>query len=80
LLLLRYTPQHRHGLVFGLKFALAFGAAPVSVLLVSAVSERTGGSYWAFVILAIFASLAFTAAAMLPGERRDAAVGSPTSA
>ena len=79
LLLLRYTPQHRHGLVFGLKFALAFGAAPVSVLLVSRVSERTGGSYWAFVILAIFALLAFTAAAMLPGERRDAAVGSPTS-
>ena len=79
LLLLRYTPQHRHGLVFGLKFALAFGAAPVSVLLVSGVSERTGGSYWAFVILAIFALLAFTAAAMLPGERRDAAVGSPTS-
>lgn len=79
LLLLRYTPQHRHGLVFGLKFALAFGAAPVSVLLVSAVSERTGGSYWVFVILAIFASLAFTAAAMLPSERRDAAVGLPTS-
>ena len=80
LLLLRYTPQHRHGLVFGLKFALAFGAAPVSVLLVSVVSERTGGSYRVFVILAIFALLAFTAAAMLPGERRDAAVGSPTSA
>jgi MFS family permease len=80
LLLLRYTPQHRHGLVFGLKFALAFGAAPVSVLLVSVVSERTGGSYWVFVILAIFTLLAFTAAAMLPGERRDAAVGSPTSA
>jgi len=79
LLLLRYTPQHRHGLVFGLKFALAFGAAPVSVLLVSAVSERTGGSYGVFVILAIIALLAFTAAAMLPGERRDAAVGSPTS-
>lgn len=79
LLLLRYTPQHRHGLVFGLKFALAFGAAPVSVLLVSWVSERTGGSYWAFVILAMFALLAFTAAAMLPGERRDAEVGSPTS-
>ena len=79
LLLLRYTPQHRHGLVFGLKFALAFGAAPVSVLLVSVVSERTGGSYRVFVILAIFALLAFTAAAMLPGERRDAAVGSPTS-
>ncbi len=79
LLLSRYTPQHRHGLVFGLKFALAFGAAPIAVLLVSVVSERTGGFYWVFVILAIFAVLAFSAAAMLPGERPDVAVGSPTS-
>ncbi len=74
LLLSRYTPQHRHGLVFGLKFALAFGAAPIAVLLVSVVSERTGGFYWVFVILAIFALLAFSAAAMLPGDRSDVAV------
>ncbi len=79
LLLSRYTPQHRHGLVFGLKFALTFGAAPVAVLIVSVVSERTGGFFWVFVILAILTLLAFSAAAMLPGERRDAAVGSPTS-
>ena len=79
LLLSRYTPQHRHGLMFGLKFALAFGAAPVAVLLVSVVSERTGGFYWVFVILAMFALLAFSAAAMLPGKRADVAGGSATS-
>ncbi len=80
LLLLRYTPQHRHGMVFGLKFALAFGAAPLSVLLVSVLSESTGGFYWVFAVLAMFALLGFTAAALLPGERRGAAVESPTSA
>ena len=80
LLLSRYTPQHRHGLVFGLKFALGFGAAPVSVLLVSVVSARTGSFYWVFAMLAIFALLAFSAATLLPGERPNAAVGSPTSA
>ncbi len=80
LLLSRYTPQHRQGLVFGVKFSLGFGAAPVSVLLVSVVSQRTGGFYWVFATLAAFTLLAFTAAAMLPGERRDAVAGSPTSA
>ncbi len=80
LLLSRYTPQHRHGLVFGLKFSLAFGAAPVSVLLVAVVSERTGGFYWVFAVLAAFILLAFTAAALLPSERSDAAVGPVTSA
>ncbi len=80
LLLSRFTPQHRHGLVFGLKFSLAFGAAPVSVLLVAVVSERTGGFYWVFAVLAAFILLAFTASALLPSERSDAAVGPVTSA
>ena len=79
LLLLRFTPPHRHGLVFGLKFALAFGAAPLSVLLVAVLSERTGSFYWVFAVLAMFALLGFTAAALLPGERRGAMVESSTS-
>ena len=31
MLLARYTPESRHGLVFGIKFVLAFGAAPLAV-------------------------------------------------
>ena len=35
LLLARYTPGHRRGLIFGLKFILAFGVAPIAVELVA---------------------------------------------
>jgi FSR family fosmidomycin resistance protein-like MFS transporter len=70
LLLSRYTPARRHGLVFGLKFALAFSAAPVAVQLVAVVSERTGGFYWVFFIGAMLVLLGFSAAAFLPRDRR----------
>ena len=66
MLLAKYTPAHHHGLAFGVKFVLAFGAAPLAVQLVSYVQGNTGEFYWLFVILSIFAGVAFLAAAMLP--------------
>jgi MFS family permease len=71
LLLSRYTPARRHGLAFGLKFALAFSAAPLAVQLVAVVSERTGGFYWVFSVAAMLVILAFSTAAFLPAERRQ---------
>jgi MFS family permease len=73
LLLSRYTPARRHGLVFGLKFALAFSAAPIAVQLVALVSERTGGFYWVFFFGAMLVLLAFSTAAFLPAQRREPA-------
>ena len=70
MLLAKYTPTHRHGLAFGLKFALGFGAAPLAVQLVAFVNGRTGGFYWVFASLAIFGTLAFLAASLLPNEKR----------
>lgn len=70
MLLARYTPEHRHGLVFGIKFVLAFGAAPVAVQLVAFISERTGGFYWVFASLAAMVVGAMAVAAMLPGSGR----------
>lgn len=66
MLLAKYTPAHHHGLAFGVKFVLAFGAAPLAVLLVSYVHGNTGEFYWLFIILSVFASFAFLAATMLP--------------
>ncbi len=43
LLLARYTPGHRRGLVFGLKFILAFGVAPIAVELVAFGYGLAGG-------------------------------------
>ncbi len=76
MLLARYTPARYHGLAYGIKFVLAFGTAPLSIMLVSRIQERTGEFLWLFLILAAFAGLATLAAFMLPGEwrRRSAPV------
>jgi len=78
MMLARYTPQHRRSLAFGLKFVLAFGAAPVAMQLVSFVQERTGEFAWLFAGLAAIACVAGLAAALLPGSvRRPVAAPQP---
>jgi MFS family permease len=68
MLLARFTPQRHHSLAYGVKFVLAFGTGPVSILLVSRVQERTGEFYWLYMALAATALLAALAALLLPGE------------
>jgi MFS family permease len=72
MLLARFTPAKHHGLAYGIKFVLAFGTAPLALMLVSAIQERTGEFSWLFMILASLAGLATVAAVMLPGEWRTA--------
>jgi len=72
MLLARYTPAKHHGLAYGIKFVLAFGTAPLALMLVSAIQARTGEFSWLFMILATLAGLAAVAAIMLPGEWRTA--------
>ncbi len=74
MLLARYSPARHHGLVFGMKFVLAFGSAPLGLLLVSSVYQASGGFYWVFVALAGSAALCFVAAILLP---RESAGGMP---
>ncbi len=69
MLLAAYTPVQRHGLVFGLKFVLAFGVAPLAIQLVAFVAQSTGEFYWLYVSLSICALLALSAAAWLPRPR-----------
>ncbi len=70
MLLARYTPARHHGLAYGIKFVLAFATAPLSIMLVSRIQERTGEFLWLFLILAALAGLAMLAALLLPGEWR----------
>ena len=75
LLLARYTPGHRRGLVFGLKFILAFGVAPIAVEMV-AFGYGLGGGFallpWMFGGIGLVAVLA---AVTLPrGGGREATV------
>jgi len=68
MLLARFTPQRHHGLAYGLKFVLAFGTAPLSIMLVSKIQEATGEFVWLFLSLAGFAALATLAAVLLPSD------------
>ncbi len=72
LLLARYTPNRHRGLAYGLKFILAFGAAPVSVQLVAWSYGTTGAFTLLLWVLAGLAILSLLAAALLPGEGRRA--------
>ena len=66
LLLARFSPQRHHGLAFGLKFVLAFGAGPLAIAFVSRVTKATGGFTEVFLALAGLAALACLTAAALP--------------
>ncbi len=66
LLYLAATPRRHHGLVFGLKFVLAFSAAPVSIRLVAAFSDAPAGFWWVFTVLAVLAAVGGMAALLLP--------------
>ena len=68
MLLARFTPQRHHSLAYGVKFVLAFGTGPISILLVSRIQERTGEFTWLYLALAAVALLAALAALLLPGE------------
>lgn len=68
MLLARYAPARHHGLAFGMKFVLAFGSAPLGLMLVSSVYQASGGFYWVFVALAGSAALCLAAAFLLPRE------------
>jgi FSR family fosmidomycin resistance protein-like MFS transporter len=70
MLLARFTPQRHHSLAYGVKFVIAFGTAPLSLMVVSAIQERTGEFVWLFVLLAGLSVIATVAASMLPGEWR----------
>ncbi len=72
LLLAHHTPARHHGLAFGLKFVVSFGAAPLAVAFVASVTSRTGDLSVVYVLLAVVAVAALVAAMLLPPERQPA--------
>jgi len=41
ILLAKFTPARHHGLIYGFKFIVAFGSAPIAVFLISKIYEQT---------------------------------------
>jgi len=71
LLIARYTPSRYHGLGFGAKFVVAFGAGPLAILLIAWVKERSGSLdplFWGLAGAAVAIALA---ALLLPRDDRD---------
>lgn len=79
MMLARFTPSSHHGLAFGVKFVLAFGAAPLGVQLIALVREATGSFEFLLLGLAGLATLAVFAVLPIPdrGERRPAPQPAP---
>ncbi len=70
MMLARYTPQRHHGLAFGAKFVLAFGAAPLALQLVAFVQRVTGEFEWFFLGLGGAAVTISVLILMLPPQGR----------
>jgi MFS transporter, FSR family, fosmidomycin resistance protein len=66
MLLAAYTPPRRHGVAFGVKFVLAFIAAPISIQLVAWVRVLTGDFVWLFAGLGIATAIVFVILMALP--------------
>ena len=79
MLVARFTPARHRGLAFGIKFIVAFGSAPLALLLVARVQAITGDFHWLFWSLAGFAALAALAGLLLPADARPAPAAAPAA-
>lgn len=69
MLLAKFSPQKHHGLIYGLKFILAFGSAPVAVLLVSKIFEIYQNFHNLFLFSASLILLVFIITLFLPNKK-----------
>jgi MFS family permease len=77
ILIARYTPSRYHGLGFGAKFVVAFGASPLAILLIAWVRKSTGSLDLFFLSLAALSVVITAVALLLPGERLASAAPRP---
>ena len=66
LLLSKFTPQKYHGVVYGIKFILAFGSGPISVFLISEIYSITLEFTYLFIINAVMMGLVSVFILFLP--------------
>ena len=72
ILVARYSPPNRRGLIYGLKFVLAFAAGPVGVQMVAYFYGVSGSFTWLWFTMSGLIAVTLVAALCLPGERRMA--------
>ena len=75
----RYSPARWRATAFGVKFVIALGVSALGVPLVALIFEWSGGFFWLFVAMAIFASVVALVGLLLPAEGRPL-VSTPAAA
>jgi MFS family permease len=70
ILIARYTPSRYHGLGFGAKFVVAFGASPLAILAIAWVRQATGSLELLFLALAALSVVIALVALLLPAGDR----------
>jgi len=80
LMLSRFAPTAHQGLVFGLKFVVSFGAAPLGLFLITQTREATGEFTPLLLAYAAIAALVVFVTLILPRSRGYAAGPQPAAA
>jgi hypothetical protein len=70
ILIARYMSSRLHGLGFGAKFVVAFGASPLAILAIAWVRQATGSLELLFLALAGISVAITLVALLLPGGDR----------
>ena len=70
ILLAKFTPEKHHGLIYGCKFIVAFGSAPIAVFLISRIYEQTQEFTNLFYISSILMILVTLAVLFLPVKKQ----------
>ena len=71
ILLAKFTPEKHHGLIYGVKFIVAFGAGPIAVLLIAKVYEFTSEFSALFLLSSLIMLLIAILALFLPVKNKQ---------
>ena len=66
ILLGRFTPQKYHGVIYGIKYILAFGSGPIAVLLISEIYSLTLEFTYLFIINGVMMAIVSIFIVFLP--------------
>ncbi len=71
ILLAKFTPEKHHGLIYGVKFIVAFGAGPIAVFLIAKVYEFTSEFSVLFLLSSLTMLLIAILALFLPVKKQQ---------
>ena len=69
MLLANFSPQKYHGLIYGFKFILAFGSAPVAILFVATFFKIYQDFSYLFILSGCLMAMIFLVALFLPNKK-----------